>query len=814
MRNLKKVLSLSLALVMLLGMMVVGAGAATTYTDANDINYTEAVDVMSAVGVFSGTDKGDFQPNGDLTREQAAKIITYMLMGQSAADKLSTTKAPYKDVAADRWSAGSIAYCTTMNIIAGDGNGAFYPTQTVNGYAFAKMLLVALGYDPTIQTYTGSNWAINVAKDALTAGLTKGLDVALTNTLTREQAAQMAFNALKADMVYYTNKGTEITTDGMSVVVGASAPTKVANDISADYRDDGTDAYMQFCEQYFGKLKLDNDANTGDAFGRPSIEWTFEGKAVGTYANTPAFTYTADCKGGPAKTALEKDLKGYDFTTLTQDAYLTDGKAEGASGASAIDSAADLAAVTGNGVLVEVYANDNKEITAVTVINTALMQITKIDAKKNEVALNAVNTAVAGTIAKVDEDNANYAALSGMKEEDYVLVTAAYDGASYVVQTVAEPETVTGTVTKVVSNKSLTLGGTVYEFAAKQQDVASQTVDVKNDKILYLDSYGYAIYAKGATAVTSANTVYVVAEYQGVTDWGTTDMFQGVLPDGTVITGEYDSAKPTPGTAYQYTMNGGKYTLTAAAGNSTTLGAAQLTAVSINASDKKLNDGNLNNFYAENVNFVYVNGEKGTLKTTVKTGVQTMSLTTNDYAVITKDSNGNFVVSTVFIKGAAITSSSDIIYVAATMNASNSTGTAVGKDGKTILTGYEVYVNGEKETVYFNGTQTSNAGFYTYSIDDVTGAYTLGAAPTNVITGQQVKKDGVVRVNGEYYVEFNASTAADNFTATDATVVDTTPGGDVDSMAALKDAVSGGAKNVAVVYDSDAKTITTIYVLA
>ena len=41
MRNLKKVLSLSLALVMLLGLMVVGAGAATTnFSDADDINYT------------------------------------------------------------------------------------------------------------------------------------------------------------------------------------------------------------------------------------------------------------------------------------------------------------------------------------------------------------------------------------------------------------------------------------------------------------------------------------------------------------------------------------------------------------------------------------------------------------------------------------------------------------------------------------------------------------------------------------------------------------------------------------------------------
>ncbi len=77
-----------------------------------------------------------------------------MLVGQEAADKLVTTIAPYSDVAANRWSAGSIAYCTNEGIIAGDGNGKFAPTESVLGLQFAKMLLVALGYDPQIE----KNW--------------------------------------------------------------------------------------------------------------------------------------------------------------------------------------------------------------------------------------------------------------------------------------------------------------------------------------------------------------------------------------------------------------------------------------------------------------------------------------------------------------------------------------------------------------------------------------------------------------------------------------------------------------------------------
>ena len=74
------------------------AGAA--FTDASTIKYTEAVDVMSTIGVMNGMDAGAFNPTAKLTREQAAKISCYLTMGQTAADSLKATAAPFKDVAA------------------------------------------------------------------------------------------------------------------------------------------------------------------------------------------------------------------------------------------------------------------------------------------------------------------------------------------------------------------------------------------------------------------------------------------------------------------------------------------------------------------------------------------------------------------------------------------------------------------------------------------------------------------------------------------------------------------------------------------
>ena len=146
MKNLKKVLSLVLALSMALSLMTVAFAAdASDFKDYDDVTYNEAVDVMVAAGVFNGVEGNKFAPEGTLTREMAAKIITYMMLGEEKADKLTTTVAPYADVAAGRWSAGAIAYCSNEGILAGVGGGKFAPTRELTGLEFAKMVLCALG---------------------------------------------------------------------------------------------------------------------------------------------------------------------------------------------------------------------------------------------------------------------------------------------------------------------------------------------------------------------------------------------------------------------------------------------------------------------------------------------------------------------------------------------------------------------------------------------------------------------------------------------------------------------------------------------
>ena len=94
-----------LALVMSMSLVTISNAA---YSDAADIDYKEAVDVMSAVGVLEGSD-GKFDPKAELTREQAAKIIAYLDLGKDVAEALPAVKV-FNDVEASRWSAKFIAY--------------------------------------------------------------------------------------------------------------------------------------------------------------------------------------------------------------------------------------------------------------------------------------------------------------------------------------------------------------------------------------------------------------------------------------------------------------------------------------------------------------------------------------------------------------------------------------------------------------------------------------------------------------------------------------------------------------------------------
>ncbi|KAB4861417.1 S-layer homology domain-containing protein, partial [Bacteroides thetaiotaomicron] len=172
MRNLKRVLSLALASVMLLGMMVVGASAAdktaADLTDMDKVTNKEAVALMVDLGIIVGKPDGTFAPTEGVDRATMAKLICYVLMGDTDPALFEGTKTDLTDIDSS-WAEGYIKFCYSNGIITGDGKGHFFPTEPVTVVQAAKMLLVAIGYNAENRGYSNdANWSTNIMRDAQT----------------------------------------------------------------------------------------------------------------------------------------------------------------------------------------------------------------------------------------------------------------------------------------------------------------------------------------------------------------------------------------------------------------------------------------------------------------------------------------------------------------------------------------------------------------------------------------------------------------------------------------------------------------------
>ena len=146
MKNLKRILSLALASVMVMGMMVVGASA-TSFKDDEGIENKAAVETMTALGIISGRDDGSFDPQGTVTRAEMAKMIAFALNGGKEVNFGLKNNRTFPDVEPTDWFAEYVEYCVSLGIIGGRSDGTFDPYSNVTGQEAAKMMLVALGYE-------------------------------------------------------------------------------------------------------------------------------------------------------------------------------------------------------------------------------------------------------------------------------------------------------------------------------------------------------------------------------------------------------------------------------------------------------------------------------------------------------------------------------------------------------------------------------------------------------------------------------------------------------------------------------------------
>ena len=483
----KKFLSLVLALVMTMSLVTVSAGA-KDFTDDSEITYKEAVDVISALGVVDGYSGGDFRPDDVLTRGAAAKIICNLILGPTTASALNAGTAPLKDVPVTNTFAGYITYCSQQGIISGYADGTFRPTGTLSGNAFKKMLLGALGYDSSIEGYTGPNWTVSVIKQAVGIGLDDGNDEFVgSKAVTRQEAALYAFNMLQATMVEYDQQNTIVVGD-ITINTTSSRKDVVNNDKNESISEDNK---MQFAERYFDDLKLSDGT---DDFARPANVWRLKAEKIGTYAKEADASYTAKVAVDDiyADLDLGSSVDKKDVTVYEDGAELKD---------KAVDiTKNDDTEFGANGVLTEVFYDDDDDTVVITMVNTYVGTINRsVAAKGNKDAYVEI------AVEDVKPDGANgvedFETAETFEDDAYVLYT--YSQSADEVKSVALAEEVTGTVTRAENSvkdedvkKALTIGGTKYNASKMIAGEYIGNVSVDEEYTVYLDAYGYMIYVE------------------------------------------------------------------------------------------------------------------------------------------------------------------------------------------------------------------------------------------------------------------------------------------------------------------------------
>ncbi len=746
----KKLLALVLALVMSMSLVTISNAA---YSDKADIDLKEAVDVLSAVGVFEGSD-GKFDPKANLTREQAAKLVAYLQLSQKSADALVGGNK-FTDVAANRWSAGYVDYCATTGVVAGVGNGQFNPTGSLTALQFGKMLLVCLGYDATTENLTGADWQINTSKLMASAKLLKGLDsVKANDVITREQAAQMMLNAIKAPTVEYDTKGSTITIGGTVIGIGGSKATYVTATVAEDKSANNigktqltnTGAYtVELGEKLFSNLKLNSDT---DAFERPVTVWTLKAEKIGSYANTPDLTYTAEVKLGTIYSDLgtsKKLVYSNDDVDVAHGeenvfAYYADGTINASLGKGDIAKGNDQK-VGGNGVLIEVYYDDVANTAKVVEINTYGGEVTSARAKTASKDANV-------TVTPLNAGKGGNYETEDFKVDDIVAYNYSTKTGDAGVKNVVAAEKVTGELTGYTAGKSVVVGGTTYKFnKAASIDTSALAGAIDNDVTLALDKYGYVLNVN--TDATSTNYA-VVLKYQ---DKGSFDDAKAELlfTDGTTKTVELkDNADVETGSLVSYTItNKGKYDLKVLEKTPDTETGVTLTT----KGSSTIRIGSVVKANSKTIFLVATKSGNSDTVYTSYTGIANVPTITagSTAAKVNAYVKSGSAATVVYIDATAATTSvesstKDVVFV----KGSSTTGASYDTKKGTFYT-YDAIVNGEITTIDSADKITSYA-LYTSMATDENGVVKL-SADGSVFSGTGTDKaaNDAIGLNGAYY---------------------------------------------------------------
>ena len=208
MKNLKKVLAMVLAFACTFTMF---AGAKVFEDVPAGSDYSEAITMLSDLGIIQGKDDGKYHPEDTITRAEACALIARMMTGDPNVSQYVGAQN-FTDVAKGSWKDSAIGYCYINNIVIGVGNNKFEPDRAITDAEFITMVVRAMGYETPDMV---QGYPYTYMSNAQAIGLMDGVDMVANTDALRGEDAQVIYNALFADYA----RGAKLvnTTHGTSV---------------------------------------------------------------------------------------------------------------------------------------------------------------------------------------------------------------------------------------------------------------------------------------------------------------------------------------------------------------------------------------------------------------------------------------------------------------------------------------------------------------------------------------------------------------------------------------------------------------------
>ena len=540
------------------------AGAA--FTDSADIKATEAVDMLTALGVIDGYADGSFKPNGTVTRAQMAKMIYVARTGSANADSYKSAVTSFTDVN-NHWAAGYIKYCQANGIIAGKSATKFVPDATVTGVEAAKMLLVTMGYQPAKCGLTGAGWDQKTIGLASENKLLDDVDADLYSALPRQYAAQIIYNTLNADRVvwstdangfdWYTDKGGNRETVGekyLKLCTDVGTLTSIDEDtLTISIASADVDQSYHAAGSYsFTKVSKDYSSLLGQKV-RVMFKDGKLNNVLGVYADVDNNSYTvvanaAEKDGDKVKFNGKSYSVEYKMNHGTKTAVTTGGTGlityRDGDQVNSIDVADVDAMATSADVLTFVDTDGNNKIDTVYIQTVLVKKVTYVSSSQ---------IVAGGTTYKTEDENI----ADGLKKDDWVVITEnKFNGNKDIVKADMVQTTINGykdKTDKTPARHQYRVDGTWYNTAdAKELDAKAGD---KADIVVY---NGIIFYADKVSGSSGAADIALVVEK------GSFSQAKLAFFDGTTKTVSIDNDSDTfaAGDVMVYEVNGDEYKLT------------------------------------------------------------------------------------------------------------------------------------------------------------------------------------------------------------------------------------------------------------